>query len=421
MSIKHKVKILFFCLYLGTLGRYFLNLVISSKIIDTLLTLIIDFLIISLTISLLKFGSRYLKYLIMFVIISTISYLLSNNTYILTHINGIRETFVFICYFYLMDTLSTSRERENMIKEFSTFAFIFLIIQLPVSIIQYLQFGPGDSVGGTYGDGGSGLLTFSIFLLIYFLIEYNIKSPSERLKTAFPFLVFLLPIALNETKISFVLLLLFFTSFANFQKMTSLIVFISIGILAVVSFSFFYSTQENVSYKNPIEGIYSNDFLENYLNGEIDDGFEDIPRFTKLTAGVEVLVKDDVLFLGKDYGAFMFNQTKSRTEFSKKYKWLLIGTIPYSFYLLMSGGVLLFLLINWMIFFENFSRYDNKFYNFYPPLFKFSIALYIITLFYNDSFRSVSYGFIFVFVLVFSKLIQDFRYSRKKLIIKTDS
>lgn len=416
MSVKSKINLLFFCLYLGSIGKYFLNEIIDSNSTDTVITLIIDILIVVLTLSFIKLKSKYMNYIYIFIVFSSISYLMSVNTSLLAHINGIRETLIFICYFVIMDILHLSRQTYNINNKFSIFTYIFLTIQIPVTILQFIEFGAGDAVGGTFGLGGSGLLTFSIFMLIYYLIENKSKIPKDRIKKGLPLLIFLIPIALNETKISFVFLLLFFISFANIKKINSSVGVILLGILTVICFSFIYTTKENVNYKNPLEGIFSNHFLNEYLLGD-ENTYEDVPRFTKIIIGTEKLTNDGDLFLGKDYGAFMGSQLKINSEFSKKYQWLLKGSVPYTFYLLISGGIFLLLFINWMVFSEIFRKHNNNVKNYSPSFLFFLTALFIIILFYNDGLRSPVFSFLFVFLLFFSKYHKKQLKSRKSFII----
>lgn len=403
MQIKHQINILFFSLYLGSLGRYFLNQIISSKLTNTYVTSIIDILIVLLTISLVRSKTKYLKYLITFISVSFLSYSFSNNSSIFSHINGIRETAVFICYFIIMDILFHSGQIKLINKRFSTFAYIFLATQIPISLIQFIRFGPGDLVGGTFEIGGSGLLSLSIFLLVFYLIEDKIKTPDERIIKGVPLIIFLIPIAFNETKISFILILLFFLSFANLNEIRSNILVSGLGIIALISFSFIYTTNENIKFNNPLEGFTSSDFLEKYLYGDVEDNPNDVPRFTKLAVMIQKLSEDSDLYFGKDYSAFMFNNKEMRSEFSRRYNWLLMGSLPYSLYLLVSGGIFLLLLVCAIIYDEILTKYKRILRFNSLPLLIFSTSIFVIILFYNDAFRSPVFSFIFVFILFYSK------------------
>lgn len=403
MQIKHKINMLFFCLYLGSLGRFIINQLNVSKSSNTFVTLFIDILIFSLTLSFIGLKSKYLKFLIVFIFVSFISFSFSNNSSILSHINGIRETVVFICYFIIMDVLYYSGHFQKINNKFSTFAYIFLVLQIPISFIQFIQYGPGDLVGGTFEVGGSGLLTLSVFLLVFYMIENKIRTANERIKIGIPHIIFLIPVAFNETKISFVLILLFFLSFTKLKEIRSNIVISFWGIIAIVFFSFIYSTNENIRFDNPIEGFTSSDFLEKYLYGDVDENPNDVPRFTKLVISLQKLNEDGDLLFGKDYGAFMFNNREIRSEFSRRYNWLLMGSLPYSLYLLVSGGVFLLLLVCAIIYEEILSKYKRILRFNSLPLLIFSTSIFVIILFYNDAFRSPVFSFIFVFILFYSK------------------
>jgi len=46
---------------------------------------------------------------------------------------------------------------------------VFALAQIPVTIIQFAQYGAGDGVGGTYGTGGgSGYITQLLFIICFF-------------------------------------------------------------------------------------------------------------------------------------------------------------------------------------------------------------------------------------------------------------
>jgi hypothetical protein len=406
MTFKNQIKILFFCLYFGTIGKYILNQIFQTTLITTYTILIIDIIIIFLTLSMIKLNSRYLIFILIFVIISSISFGISKNLSLLNHINGIRETLVFICYFIIMEVIYKSQYFEKINKKFTLFAQTFLAIQIPISVIQFIKYGVGDAVGGTYELGGSGLLTLTIFLLIYYLIENKIKSENDRLKVIPQFLIYLLPITLNETKISFLLIIIFFFSFTNLKKIR---LSLFIGVLAIASligFSSIYSSNDGIKYENPLEQIFSSDYLEYYLFSDVNENIIDVPRITKLQLGLEKLRKDGDLLLGKDYSAFMTNNGNNSSKFQKNYNWLLFGSIPYSFYLLITGGFAIFFLINLLILFAILGE-NKRVRNINSlPLLIFLISIFIIILFYNDSLRSPIFSLIFVYILFFSKRLR---------------
>lgn len=403
MRFKHRLNILIFCLYLGTIGRYFLKQLFETKLIETTITLIINIIIFLITVSFIKSSSKYLIFLILFILSSTISFLISDNNLMFAHFNGTREIFIFFCYFIIFDEIYKWRQIEYLKIRFSTFAHIFLAMQIPLSILQFIKYGPGDLVGGTFEVGGSGMLTLTIFLLVFYLIVDKNYINNYRYKKGAYLIVFLIPTALNETKITFVLIFLFFLSFFNFKNIRTNIILGIVGVLSVVIFSYLYSTNESVQFNNPLEGLTSRDFLEKYFMGDEDINNNDVPRFTKFTISLNKLYEDGDLYFGKDYGAFMFNNSESRSEFSRRYNWLLIGSLPFGLYLFITGGLFLLILICYIIFMEIFNKYNGNLRINSLPLLVFSTSIFVIILFYNDAFRSPVFSFIFIFILFYSK------------------
>jgi L-asparagine transporter-like permease len=288
--------------------------------------------------------------------------------------------------------------------------WIFLSLQILVSSIQFKQFGPGDSVSGTIGKNGSGILTLLIFFMVYFLTEskMNNLTSSEKLKKNIPYLLLMIPVVLNETKITFILIIIFFISMINLKRITSAISTIIIGISVIVIFSFFYASQENIiEGDNAITGIFNNDFLESYLFGDNPEiEYVDIPRFGKLLIGTQILVSNEKILLGQEYGAFKGGKQVAESQFSKKYDWLLSGTKPYLFFLLITGGIALLLLII-SLFIKEIRRPSMTGSNSYSnSLLFFIVSVLILMLFYNDGLRSHTLVLVLIYLLFFSKHFQ---------------
>lgn len=401
MPSKLKLNFLFFVIYLSGIGQYFLGLLIGGETIITRINLFIDASLILITFSWVSFQNRYLKYLIALLVISTFTFL-NSDTDFFWHINGLRAVLILVCCFLLFEAIYQQGLAGEFIIRFRKFAFVFLAIQIPVSILQFIEYGPGDNVSGTIGQGGSGVLTFSIFLLVFLLLELDTNSAtiSKKLKRFFRLSVFLIPVALNETKITFVLLGIFFLSFINLKKLGSSFLMTLVSISAILVFSFFYSTQENVNYDNPLKGIYSQDFLTGYLMGD-EAEYQDVPRMTKIALASQILKENGKIFFGEDYGAF--SGEDHSTEFKYKHEWLLKGSRPLLFFLLISGGVFLILLLLTLFFRTSILPLNHKGLVYSKPLLIFINLLFIIILFYNDGFRFQILAIIFVCCLYFSK------------------
>lgn len=355
---------------------------ITTFILDVLL-----FLIAIASINKTKQIRKLLLFSSFFLIISIISYILnSKNLNLSAYANGLREFLPYFLFPIIYINILQSNWRNFLISKFNTFLYIFLVLQIPVSIYQFLKYGAGDFVGGTQGAGFSGILTFLIFLSTYYLM---IKKFDENnffknlLKKSFLF-IFWLPAFINETKISFILILCFFLlivklSFSNIKK----IVFITFLILPI--FFFF-----NFIYQNTVSNFTSTDFLdlnflENYL--ATDDTQKDIPRLQKIGIVMLQFNNEEILW-GKGVGQFKGGSKLSLTPFATKYEWLLSGSVPMFFFLLVQIGLIgaIWFIIYWF-FLISFRPEQKQRVNYSTNLIIFTTVCYIIIQVYDTSFR----------------------------------
>jgi hypothetical protein len=179
---------------------------------------------------------------------------------------------------------------------------------------------------------------------------------------------------------------------------------LSISLAFILIFSNYFFT-EDVSVKNPIIDIFNVNFLDNYLAGDAES-YNDIPRFTKIVIGLEVLSENNNIILGQEYGAFKGGTTLALTPFAENYQWLISGSRSYIFYLLVSGGLTLIFLILFLIIGEIIRK--RGFENYETGLLRFITSIFFILLFYNDAFRNPAFLIIFIYLLFFSKYYQRF-------------
>jgi hypothetical protein len=72
-------------------------------------------------------------------------------------------------------------DRTRAVFKIFRYLIIFALVQTPVAFIQFLRFGAGDPVGGTYGiGGGSGCLSQLLFLICFYLVVGT--RPGRRLQ-----------------------------------------------------------------------------------------------------------------------------------------------------------------------------------------------------------------------------------------------
>ena len=159
--------------------------------------------------------NRFLRIMgILFLMVSSVTYKLNVGVNdVVTHLNGLREPLVLLTALAITTSVFHSPSRLRFIKQMNRFLLIFLIVQIPVSIYQFIQYGAGDQVGGTFSDGGSGMISQIIFIAVYYFLlarSGRFDGIGFSLFKSIPLLILLIPVFINETKISFILIAIMF-------------------------------------------------------------------------------------------------------------------------------------------------------------------------------------------------------------------
>lgn len=377
------------------------NILNSSK---SIINLVLDILLIITGIISLPIKEKIINITLMiffiFIIISLIINSEPTNTTIF--LNGIREFTPYLLIPIFLKNIFYSSYRDILVRKFNIFIHIFLIIQIPVSLLQFIQKGAGDAVGGTLGSGYSGILTFTIYLSTFYLMLQNF-NPNYigkcLLKKSYLF-IFWIPTFINETKISFILILLFFI-LLNEIKIKNILKLLTLSI-TLIPFAFIFDTAyEKTTGNSYLKEILNEDFVEEYLLSD-DDKYEDIPRFRKVVIFVSTFDVKDVL-IGKGLGHFKGGSTLELTPFATKYQWLLAGSRPMIFFLLVQVGILgtILLIAYWIFLSIPYVKRKYRVKN-YSNLIIYITICYIIIMLYNDSLRNQFFCLIIIYILVFA-------------------
>ncbi|MEP7259079.1 MAG: hypothetical protein ABI687_11830, partial [Flavitalea sp.] len=280
-------------------------------------------------------------------------------------------------------------EAEEYVAILKKYTWIFLLAQLPVTALQFIQYGPTDYVGGTYGSFNGGALTLVIICLVFFMFQF----PTSFLQKVILY-VTLIPLFLNETKISFILIPMMVVFIYFEPKIKNMALAALGGVAFLLIFNQFYS-HSGLSFDNNVTGIFSADFLDDYLFADIDT-YSDVPRFTKIILGWQILSQEtNTMLFGYEYGVFRTGNLLEASQFAQNYQWLLSGTRPYFFFLLMQGGVGLLGSFTLLIaHINNYFRHANKFVVFY-------LLLLLILIFYLDSFRHHNFSAVYFFLVFY--------------------
>lgn len=345
-----------------------------------------------------------------FLVISYISSVIQNDLGISTYLNGLRDFMPLLIFVPIFLYFREDEERYTYFKEkMDRFILFFLIIQIPCSLYQFVLYGAGDLVGGSLGWYSSGILSTLVFILTFYLLSEK-REKDQNLGLFFfenkYYLLLLLPAFLNETKVSFIYVILFFMLFLKIDRYILVRAMIATPIVVLV---FVFAINAYIIATGTSDDFMSLDYYtEMYLMNDdavnyaifLDDGSEDVPRFNKILEGWTLLFSEKKELLGFGLGHFKGGTTLGQTAFFDQYQWLLVGSVPYLFFVFIQLGILGLI---WQVFFwiKSFDFDRNYTHNLNIQFFVF--ILYILILFYNDSFRNYLQVFLLFYVFYLSK------------------
>lgn len=302
------------------------------------------------------FTVRRIVHLIAIAAILVVSYVSTctlNGLSILFWINGLRDflglllAYPIICYF-----MGDSERRARFEPEFDKTVLYFLLLQAACIVIQFILYGAGDCVGGSFGNGFSGQVSMCIYIASFYLVHKNLDTNNiwESLRQNSLPILLLFPTFLNETKVSFILIVLYFVLLMPIDRrylIRAMVVFPTVMLLVWGG-----TTVYVMSTSNKDEADFTLDYVEKYLTVEDMDAIEggalweleqgqnaDVPRVAKIMY-LAVLHEQEPGHesLGWGVGQFKGGQGIEISDFAYRYDWLLMGSIPYVFHLLIQLG-----------------------------------------------------------------------------------
>jgi len=346
----------------------------------------------------------------------------ANEVSLSTHFNGLREPLVFLCTLAFYNYLFNAENFLPLIKRFNKFLLFFAVTQIPFALNQFVIYGAGDFVGGTFSKGGSGILTISLSILVfYFLLNYSSDLHFNKIKATRMIWLFvlLIPVFINETKISvFILTAMFALLVINKGQIFLTIISSITGIIILVLFAYVYDGvsqgQDQVGGENKLTQFFSYDFIYEYTFAGDQNYFSenDIPRFYKMVLLYEVVYKDPLVVLfGKGYGVFKGqNFLGVNNDAQIKYWHIYRGSKTMITTAILQGGVFLLVILLIAIFYFLFKDIrSSRHFNFLRFRI-FLIFIFIVLVVYNDSifvnYISVFYSYFIMFAFNEEKILQ---------------
>lgn len=174
-----------------------------------------------------------------------------------------------------------------------------LVISLPMAIYQFLMNPSADDVYGVFGAGASG--TLSLIITYYVATEFAARVRDGRPRLDWYWLLFL-PVLLNETKITFILLpstMLLLLCFIGKLRLTSLLA-AAVGSFVLV---FLVDILYEFLYGRTFTEFFSQETFDSYFFAEVDGS--DLGRFIRIILAYEYIssLGNIVYWFGEGLGA----------------------------------------------------------------------------------------------------------------------
>lgn len=380
------------------------------------------------TISKAKF--RNLIYIVIVITFGLFGWLINQYPF-MYYLVGIRNV---IKYPVLLVLILLNNFPAKIIEKNLKLFFIFMMIQIPVTVIQYylyvvwkiivipdVQIGVytvsrnlGDFIVGTLGYGQTGTLAV---LMVLSILYYLIKTADKRHKgSGFAgylwILGFCIPSILADAK-SFVFLLTIAVIYYLFviSSMTTVkkICYSSLFVLAFISFTLFVGNYTNNSYTGNMPSI-----VGKFLNSQIENDKVILGRFSSLVYVLSFLNMNNTLLTGEGIGTtynggmglepgrFYFTDNRVGITFQQSSSILLEWGIIGSF--LWIG----FLMMNWMMV-RRFMAKGLIAKEIYSEIFLIISVLFLVCYFYTKVFSNEI--LMYFYVLVYSFILLNKRNS----------
>lgn len=360
---------------------------------------------------------------LVFIVISAISTIFVNNLSLANYLNGFREFLPFVFMVPILRYfLEDNRRRDDFIRRIDRQLLIFLIIQVPCVVYQFLKYGANDHGGGSLGNWFSGTTSTLIYIATFYLVQK--RWDSEHYLKSFLrnkyMLLLLLPSFLNETKVSFVYFAIFFALLFRFDAKLIFKVALASPFI-IVAYFFVYNAylsstdadEESVDMNYLIyeylstnevdidDMILFSEMLEHGDFGDDDEWSVDLPRMSKIVLIPEVLshTKGGWL-LGAGLSHFKGGTNVKITAFAKEYHWILNGTQPFLFFVAIQLG--LFSILWLTVFFFYLFGYirHHKPIERNTKLTVFMGLVILIIFFYNPAYRQPLFCAISFYVIM---------------------
>jgi hypothetical protein len=295
-----------------------------------------------------------------FVALAVLSTLIVNHESVMSMVNGSRQFIGMLFFVPIFRYLLTCERGAEFKQKIDRQLYIFLWIQALCLVEQFVRYGAGDHGGGSMGNGSSGTISTLICMISFYLIsqKWDENNYFKSLKDNKQYVLLLLPVFLNETKISLIYIAVYFILLYRYEikNIGKLVFLVPLFAVMMVGAYYLYVVATNQEDTNVLSSEYMTEYLvgedtdeiitysQMAANDEYEDDyiwFIDVPRFLKVSLMPETLsTTNGGMILGAGLGHFKGGSSVERTKFFAENMWVLNGSIFMLYIYVIQLGIL---------------------------------------------------------------------------------
>lgn len=339
-----------------------------------------------------------------------------NHQGIIVFLNGSREFFGLLFMAPIIRYFLSGDNADRFVRSVDRQLYVFLWVQLPCLVFQFVKYGAGDQGGGSLGYGCSGIVTTLIFLISFYLVNKRWDETRSYVWNIYNnrILVLLLFMTiLNETKIGFIYIILYFIFLMKIDRrfIFRLVMSVPLVIALFSLMSYLYFTVTNANSEAFSEELFIDYFVGADMDALVDmavaaqyEGTEfenivDLPRFGRFLLLPEIFDScDGGYILGAGIGQFKGGSVLETTELSSSFQWLLSGSVITIFFVVVQLGILGMIWIVYTIISLLFTPDRQVRGN---SIFAYMAVLFVLTFIYNDSLRIAYVCFVMSYICMY--------------------
>lgn len=351
-----------------------------------------------------------------FCLLTLVSTLWVNHQGFMVWVDGLR---LYVGFLFMVPILryllSDNQMRGWFIARMDRNIFRFLLLQFPCIVWQFFRYSNYDLVGGSLGYMMSGVVSNLIYLCSFYLMlrrwdydkDYLANIVSNRI-----LLLLLLPSFLNETKISFVFLLMYFFFLIPMdRKFVKRMVWIA-PLMAVVMGGALYLYMSVIGGKSYVSDsasaaqyVIGDEAALNMVQGIMEHNDQtvakDFARGLKFAITPAIMNRNPPSWIcGYGIGQYKVGESANKVPFAKQYQWLLIGTMIQGHVFWIETGLvgLGLYLIYWFVLLKVFRRRVDR-----NRQLQWFLGLNVLVFtVYNAPFLVIPFFIIFLYMMLVS-------------------